>query len=387
MRNTIGAGSEFKAQGDTPHFHNETNPATIQPQMKPHNKTQYLTIALTLGLLASFGAGQTSSLSSSRPLAKYEPPDGSTYHGVCLSGYWTLKEFNANLARFRTTVTDRPLVLHSWFAHCQENGKWRTWHWMDKTPDGGQCAGPASDFAETDRVNRLVPVVAWAWMNYGDEEHSPRLQDLVAGKYDWYLDDWIAGVKEFGDPMFIRLSHEMNGNWYPYAEGYTKDPKRNTAADYVAYWKYVVDRFRKAGVQNVAWVWCVDADRNVGKPWADYYPGDEYTDWLGIDLYSGHNPGQAMKEFIDIYGKTGKPIMLPEGGTGPEQTRWNTNFHGEAAWTTEWFDTIEATPQIKAICWFEYGPQWNIERDAGQLAVYQKRITAQRYATPFVPQK
>ena len=33
--------------------------------------------------------------------AKYEPPDGTTYHGVCLPGYWNADEFAANLAQYR----------------------------------------------------------------------------------------------------------------------------------------------------------------------------------------------------------------------------------------------------------------------------------------------
>jgi hypothetical protein len=222
-------------------------------------------------------------------------------------------------------------------------------------------------------------------MNYGDEEHSPRLQDLVAGKYDWYLDDWIAGVKEFGDPMFIRLSHEMDGNWYPYSEGWVKDPKRNTAADWVAYWKYVVDRFRKAGVTNVAWVWCVNGDRSGGKDWPDYWVGNDYCDWLAIDLYSARNPKDVVGQFMELYGKTGKPIMIPEGGTGPEQTKNNPHYPGDAAWVTELFDVIDVTPQIKALCWFEWGKEWDVERDAGQLQVYQKRMTSPRFDSRFAP--
>lgn len=218
---------------------------------------------------------------------------------------------------------------------------------MDATPDGGTCAGEAKGFAELDRTHGFVPVIAWAWMNFGDEEHSPKLQDVVAGKYDWYLDDWIKGVSEFKSPIFIRPSHEMDGDWYPYSEGYKKDPTRNTAADYIAYWKYVVDRFRKAGVNNVAWVWCVNGDRSGGKDWPDYYPGDDYTDWLAIDLYSARNPKDVVGQFMDLYGKTGKPIMIPEGGTGPEQTKNNPHYSGDAAWVKELFDTIDSTPRIK----------------------------------------
>ncbi len=320
---------------------------------------------------------------ATRPLARFEPADGVTYHGLCLPGYWDAAEFKQHLENYRKNVTDRPLALHSWFAHCQEHGKWRTWHWMDATPDGGTCAGEAKGFAELDRTHGFVPVIAWAWMNFGDEEHSPKLQDVVAGKYDWYLDDWIKGVSEFKSPIFIRPSHEMDGDWYPYSEGYKKDPTRNTAADYIAYWKYVVDRFRKAGVNNVAWVWCVNGDRSGGKDWPDYYPGDDYTDWLAIDLYSARNPKDVVGQFMDLYGKTGKPIMIPEGGTGPEQTKNNPHYSGDAAWVKELFDTIDSTPRIKALCWFQYGSQWDVERDAGQLAEYRRRIGEARYAEPF----
>lgn len=319
--------------------------------------------------------------------AKYEPSDGSVYHGLCLTGYWDANVFSKNLERYRTNVTEQPLALHSWFAHCKEKGKWRTWHWMDHTPDGGRGGGPVKGFAELSRKHGMVPVIAWAWMDYGNEEQSPRLQDVPAGKYDWYLDDWIKGIKEFGDPVFVRLSHEMDGDWYPYSEGYKKNPTRNTAADFIAYWRYVVDYFEKASVKNVAWVWCVNGDRSGGKDWPDYYPGDEYVDWLAVDLYSSRNPKPIMKQFMELYGQTRKPIMIPEGGTGPEQTRWNKQYAGDAAWVKEFFDVIEATPQIKAVCWFQWGKEWDIERDPGQLVEYSKRIKAGRYSAKFAASK
>ena len=100
----------------------------------------------------------------------------------------------------------------------------------------------------------------------------------------------------------------------------------------MAYWKYIVDRFRKAGVTNVAWVWCVNGDRAGGKDWPDYYPGDAYVDWLAIDLYSARQsrPGDGRVSQALRHG-AGKPIMIPEGGTGPEQTQWNKQFPGDAA--------------------------------------------------------
>jgi hypothetical protein len=314
--------------------------------------------------------------------AKFEPADGAAYHGVCLPGYWIAAEFEANLAKYRE-VTQRPIVLHSWFAHCKEGGKWRPWTWINTPPDGGQCTGEAREFAELDRKHGFVPVIAWAWMDWGNDEKSPRLQDVVAGQFDWYLDNWIEGVKAFKDPVFIRLSHEMDGDWYPYSEGWKKDPTRNTAADFIAYYRYVIDRFRKAGVTNVAWVWCVNGDRSGGKDWPDYWPGEQYVDWLGIDLYSSRNPKQVMGEFIAMYGTTRKPIMIPEGGTSPEQTKWNQNFRGDAAWVKEFFEVVNTTPQIKAVCWFQWDKSYELQRDPEQVLEYRKGIEGKKFDAKF----
>jgi hypothetical protein len=77
--------------------------------------------------------------------------------------------------------------------------------------------------------------------------------------------------------------------------------------------------------------------------------------------------------------------MIPECGTDDDQTKWNTKYPGNAVWTKQLFDEIAAHPQIKALCWFEFGPQSNIERDPGQLAEYQKRISEPRFGHAWSP--
>ena len=49
----------------------------------------------------------------------------------------------------------------------------------------------------------------------------------------------------------IRFAHEMNGTWYPWAEGVNG----NGPGDYVAAWRHVVGVFRRAKVSNVTWTW------------------------------------------------------------------------------------------------------------------------------------
>jgi hypothetical protein len=326
---------------------------------------------------------------SKAALAKFEPPDGTTYFGYYIPGYQSDAGFDQSLAKHATQISSQPFTLLSMFIHSQEKGVWNTWS-LNQTPDGVRTT-PAGAYVERVRARGFVPVVAWTWMNYADPEHSPDLKGVPLGKYDWYLDDWIAGVKKFNTPIFIRLSHEMNGNWFPYSPSYVKNPHAVTTGDYVNYWRYVVDRFRKAGVANVAWVWCVNGDYRAETPSKLFYPGDSYVDWLSVDVYSALSARSVLEHFIQEFG-TEKPIMIPEGGTSKSVTKWYRNFVSNTQWTNELFDLIDVdfSPQIKGFCWFEDFSTGSMVDDPSQLAAFQTRIAKPRYqktSTPSVPPK
>ena len=93
---------------------------------------------------------------------------------------------------------------------------------------------------------------------------------------------WAQGLAEFGRPVYLRLFHEMNIAYAPWAYG----TNGNTAEDLIVAWRYVHDRFRRAGATNVRWVWCPNTeDDRIG--YRALYPGDAYVDWFGVDGYNG----------------------------------------------------------------------------------------------------
>jgi beta-mannanase len=87
--------------------------------------------------------------------------------------------------------------------------------------------------------------------------------------------------------VLIRFLHEFNGNWYIWGG------RKNGAADggpqkVATVWRYVVDRFRKAGATNDKCVWCPHGPSPdlSPEPWnqvANYWPGKDYVDWIGLD--------------------------------------------------------------------------------------------------------
>ena len=112
---------------------------------------------------------------------------------------------------------------------------------------------------------------------------------------------------------------------------YTWGPQNNTADEFVAAWKHVVDYFRKAGANNVIWMWSPHIAYGY---FNEYYPGDDYVDWVGVGTL---NYGKVALwsdwwSFDEVYGKYytdlaafNKPIMLTEFGSlavGGDRAAW-----------------------------------------------------------------
>ena len=143
------------------------------------------------------------------------------------------------------------------------------------------------------------------------------LEDTIAGKYDANIDKMAKWFKKTNCPVFLRVGYEFDGPHNHY------DPETYKKA-----YRYTVDRLRKAGVTNVAYVWHSYAYSIKGKL-DDWYPGDEYVDWVGISYFSGP---KSYRDNVAAFAKAlGKPVMIgeatPQGiGTSYGQVSWNRWF-------------------------------------------------------------
>jgi hypothetical protein len=187
-----------------------------------------------------------------------------------------------------------------------------------------------------------------------------RLAAIAAGNYDASITAWAQAAKAFGHPFFLLLDEEMNGSWYPYSAG----SNGNTAASFVAAWRHMHDLFVAAGATNVTWVWCpnVDVDGSTA-PFGQFYPGDDYVDWTGLNGYNWGAPGWTS--FARLFGSSydalrrvapAKPIMIGETASAE-------SGGSKASWITNALEVQlpQRFPQIKALLWFD----WRIyEKDA-----------------------
>lgn len=237
-----------------------------------------------------------------------------------------------------------------------------------------------------------IPMVSWeAWAKpkggfASATQELGELDRVVAGEHDDYIDEWAVAAAEYGHPILLRPFHEMNGYWYPWSVGVNG----NTAEDYVGAWRHVVDRFRVAGADNVSFVWSINtlAGFEQGEGVEEYYPGDDYVDWVATSGFNWDDYDPEWSSWVTaewVFGPTyevlaqfDKPVMFAEIGTGK-------NGGDEAQWVAdgmEWFATL---PELKAIVWFDrsYDGGVDFRLGPGQQAAVAAAVEAA--GSPFAP--
>ena len=235
----------------------------------------------------------------------------------------------------------------------------------------------------------MLPMLTWESRPIGSkndvvDEPDYTLPKIIAGEFDAYLTQYAKDVAATGLPLAIRLDHEMNGVWYPWAEqtGSGAPVNGNNVGDYVKMWQHVHDIFEANGAnQYVIWVWAPNIVNNLpaANQSTDFlralYPGDAYVDWVGVSGYQ-RPPYKADNDatFSYTYDRTlnqlraitDKKILLAEvgaselGGTKP-------------AWVRSFFRGFDPgrNDDVIGFAWFNLAVTTYVD---GQLATNDWRV-------------
>ena len=69
-----------------------------------------------------------------------------------------------------------------------------------------------------------LPLLFWSpWDQPYEQNRGPDkfgLNQIIAGKWDNYIDRWGDAAREFGKPMIVVFGVEMNGDWFPWSGTY-----------------------------------------------------------------------------------------------------------------------------------------------------------------------
>jgi hypothetical protein len=208
----------------------------------------------------------------------------------------------------------------------------------------------------SDYNNDQASLMTWElWTRPHDMSSGISLVGIARGSYDAELVSQAQAFVLFnrshpGHRMFLRLMHEMNGTWYPWA-----GPLNGASGDvvYVDAFRHIHDVFNREGVTNLSWIWCPNASDIGGPSWnhfPNYYPGDDYVDYVGDDVYPyGSPPNQSFSSAAAaVYDWNhryhGKPFFVAETAVADE---------GRAAWLAQTeVDIKQSMPDLEAFVWF-----------------------------------
>lgn len=198
-------------------------------------------------------------------------------------------------------------------------------------------------------------------------------KQVADGARDADIDNMCNGIKQYKHTIFMALPHhEAEDDVGAAGSGMTK-------ADYRAMCQHYVKRCRANGATNLVFVlqfigyssWAVNSS---GQGFEDFYPGDDYVDWIGWDPYTRSSTRDTWDELINenIAGTSGwpgfydwavathpsKPLMLSEFGVGMADM---TAAQAEAV-VTNWRLQVDDFPALKALVY------WHA-KDAGDYQI------------------
>lgn len=150
--------------------------------------------------------------------------------------------------------------------------------------------------------------------------------------YSNYIYNYIDEVASWGKDVLLIFGKEMN-----------IDDNFNYPELFVDCFRFVADYAHTK--ENIAMVWAPNDTGGLDTTFEEYYPGDEYVDWIGCSLYTmpffqGNpnnddaanrsfimgpyaNPSMRAKMLHDFMERNNikKPVMITEGGVGFESPK------------------------------------------------------------------
>jgi len=222
------------------------------------------------------------------------------------------------------------------------------------------------------------------------------LENIIKGKFDNELTQWAKEAKKDQIPLIIDFAVEMNGDWFAWSgklngantkDGYGDKNLYDGPERYRDAYRHLIDIFRAEGVHNVTWFFHANMVSSPKEEWnrpKNYYPGDDYIDWIGVSIYGPFHPGENYWESFHKIVKENyqnileisdnKPFALLEFGV--------TDHHplgSKSEWLQDAFQTILSQEYIH----FQAINYWHENWDNDGILTSLRIDSSQKALTTF----
>lgn len=255
------------------------------------------------------------------------------------------------------------------------------------------------------RLNNKTPFIrlmARTDFTTGAVDPNYSMESFINGDHDEALKKWAQEAKKIDGPLLAEFGTEINGNWFPWnaefnggaSRGYGDPNQYDGTERFKKVYRHIIDICRAEGVNNITWFFHVNAYSGPDEAWnrmKDYYPGDDYIDWIGVSIYGPQNQQSGWWSLEKVLDDTWdeissiateeKPIALLEWGTIDYP-----DLGSKADWITEALETLSPggkyAGQIKAISyWHETFGDTNLKIDSSPeaLQAYKAGIAGEQF--------
>src|SRR5574341_1741302 len=250
------------------------------------------------------------------------PPKGYLYQGVYPGGV-TGEEDDLTLKDLRSF----------------ENAVGKTAVWVYFSDNWYRSRGFPLETATWIRDAGSIPFIRMMLRSSAEQNQAEptfTLQNIIDGKFDTDLHAWCASARDFSTPLIAEYGTEVNGEWFSWngkwngggkTDGYGDPHQPDGPERFRDAYHHIIRICREEGAKNITWVFHVNNGDWPQTDWnrfENYYPGDEWIDWIGVSVYGAQTPQDDYWEGFragmdEVYPRLeafapDKPIALLEFG-------------------------------------------------------------------------
>jgi hypothetical protein len=331
------------------------------------------------GLSFDFLCFSKGPLGSGTNIFEAPPPAGNN---GCSLGVWSTEGNKANFA-------DIPRIFEKNFS---TGKKLAAAHFFQPFAIGADTK--ENHYPSVERINKVIEAGYIPMITLEDHfvkasplTKQPNLYSIVEGHFDSFFAQWARQIKQVKGIVLLRILHEFNGDWYPWC---TVNNQKNPELLVRAYHR-IVNSFRQQGVSNVRFIWCPNSMSIPQERWnfiMEAYPGDEYVDFVALDIYNG--AGQAKlwrsfrKEGIESYFLLTqhfpqKPLLICETASR-ERRESEIAGQSKAEWIKQMSGALHTDmARVRLVSWFNETDAFKINSSRESIDAFEKAIMGNDY--------
>jgi hypothetical protein len=274
------------------------------------------------------------------------------------------------------------------------------WVYFSNNWLNGQIIFPRTSVESAINANTIpyIRLLPWSEVRASGPDPVFNMDVLLSNQYDLQLILWAHEAKKLNTHYIIEFGPEVNGEWFAWngkwngagSKDQYGDPNLHDGAEkFAAVFRKIVTLFREVGLTNVTWVLHLDTGGTPTTSWnkaKNYYPGDEYVDWIGLSVFGAQLPTHKWINFEDKFKyfwpqikelAEKKPLIISEFAVIEDK---NDPLR-KTEWLKETFDFIESQEfPIRAVTYWN-SPGWLADGSA------DFRVTSSPTALDFVQKR